>query len=267
MKWVPLSALLAELSLAPWAEAASAGPVALETHRALYSLSLARADTSSGIESAEGLLSVELSGGCEGYVFSEHHLMDVGYSEGGRARMDFRISTWESSDGGTMRFDRKSVINGEVAEHYRGRAELEAKGGVGRVLFADADTEPFSLARGTIFPTEHTALLVETALAGGRQVIREVYAGTGPDDPTHTVAFLGAALPPAAADADPLLAGLVSWPVRLAFYANRPDATLPEYEVAFRLYANGILTDFKLDYGAFALSGTLERLEAVPRVC
>ena len=45
------------------------------------------------------------------------------------------------------------------------------------------------------------------------------------------------------------------------------DRFEPEYEVAFRLYANGITTDFEIDYGNFALSGTLERLEAVPRTC
>jgi hypothetical protein len=267
MKWVPLSAFLAVLLVAPWSGAAPAGPVALETHRALYRLSLARADTSSGINSAEGLLSVELSGGCEGYVFNEHHLMDVAYSEGGRARMDFRISTWESSDGAILRFDRKSVVDGQVAEHFRGRAEIESEGGGGRVVFSDSGEKELRLERGTIFPTEHTAVLVAGALAGERQVIREVYAGTGPGEPTHTVAFLGDTIPAAPADAGPLLAGVVSWPVRLSFYDNRPDATMPEYEVAFRLYANGIATDFELDYGSFALSGTLERLEAVPRAC
>ena len=267
MKRVPRSALLAALLLTPWSGAALAGPVALETHRALYSLSLARSETSSGIDSVEGLLSFELSGGCEGYISNEHHLMDWAYSEGGRARMDFRISTWESSDGATLRFERKSIVDGEVAEHFRGHADLEAEGGSGRVVFADSDSEALSLVQGTIFPTAHTAVLVAKALAGERQVIREVYAGTGPDEPTHTVAFLGDPMPPAAADAGPLLAGVVSWRVRLSFYASRPDATLPEYEIAYRLYANGIATDFELDYGNFALSGTLERLEAVPRAC
>ena len=265
MKWVPLSVLLAALVLGPWPAPAGAGPVTLETHRALYRLSLARAETSSGINSADGLLSVELSGGCEGYVFNEHHLMDVAYSEGGRARMDFRISTWESSDGSTLRFDRKSVVDGHVAEHFRGRAEVEDDGG--RVVFTNSEREALSLAEGTIFPTEHTEILVAQALAGEQQVIREVYAGTGPDEPTHTVAFLGDLIPPAPADAGPLLAGVVSWPVRLSFYESRPDASLPEYEVAFRLFANGIATDFELDYGNFVLTGTLERLEAVPRAC
>ena len=267
MKWVPRSALLAALLLGPWSGAAMAGPVALETHRALYSLSLARADSSSGISSAEGLLSVELSGGCEGYVVNEHHLMEVAYSEGGQARMDFRISMWESSDGATLRFERKSVVDGQVAEHFRGRAELEGKGGSGRVEFTDSASKGLSLAQGTIFPTAHTAVLVAQAQAGERQVVREVYAGTGPDEPRHTVAFLGDPIAPDTDDADPLLAGIVSWPVRIAFFASRPDATLPEYEIAFRLYANGIATDFEIDYGNFAFSGTLERLEAVPRAC
>ena len=267
MKRVPLSVLLTSLLLVPVPGAALASSVSLETHRALYSLSLARADASSSIESAEGLFSVELTGGCEGYVFNEHHMMDVSYVQGGQARMDFRISTWESSDGVVFRFDRKSIIDGQVAEHFRGRAELEAKGAGGRVVFTDSDRAALPLVSGTIFPTEHTAALVASALAGERQVTREVYAGTGPEEPTHTVAFIGAANAPAPPDADPLLAGLVSWPVRLAFYAKSPDATVPEYEVAFRLYVNGIATDFELDYGDFALHGTLERLEAIPRAC
>ena len=267
MKRVPLSVLLAALLLAPLPGAALAGSVSLETHRALYRLSLSRADASSSIESAKGLFSVELTGGCEGYVLNEHHMMDVAYSQGGRARMDFRISTWESSDGVVFRFDRKSVIDGRVAEHFRGRAELEAKGAGGRVVFTDSDRAALTLESGTIFPTEHTADLVASALAGEQHVTREVYAGTGPDEPTHTVAFIGAALPLALDDADPLLAGLQSWPVRVAFYGKGRDATVPEYEVAFRLYVNGIATDFELDYGDFALHGTLEQLEAIPRSC
>ncbi len=266
MKRVPLSPLVAALVLGSWSNPAGAGPVVLETHRALYSLSLTRAESSSGINSAEGLLSLELSGGCEGFVFNEHHMMDVDYTAGGRARMDFRISTWESSDGAILRFDRKSVVDGHVAEHFSGRAEIDEEGGGGRVVF-DSDSKDVNLARGTIFPTAHTAVLVAKALAGEQHVIREVYAGTGPDEPTHTVAFVGDLIPPAPADAGPLLAGVESWLVRLSFYESRPDATLPKYEVAFRLFANGIATDFELDYGNFALSGTLERLEAVPRAC
>ena len=144
MKWILLSAVLAAAALGPSSGAVLAASAVLETHRALYTLSLSRAETSSGIQSADGLLSVELSGGCEGYVFNEHHLMDVAYSEGGRARMDFRISTWESGDGDTLRFDRKSVIDGEVAEHFRGRAELDAEGGGGRVVFADPEHDGLS---------------------------------------------------------------------------------------------------------------------------
>jgi hypothetical protein len=45
--------------------------------------------------------------------------------------------------------------------------------------------------------------------------------------------------------------------------SDRPAGT-PEFEVAYRLFQNGVATEIVFDYGTFAMRATLSKLEALP---
>jgi hypothetical protein len=54
------------------------------------------------------------------------------------------------------------------------------------------------------------------------------------------------------------------WPVTIAYFdplSETGGESLPEYRIGFKLYDNGITRDLTMDYGDFALSGTLANLE------
>ena len=47
----------------------------------------------------------------------------------------------------------------------------------------------------------------------------------------------------------------------VSYYALDGSAETPEYQVSFDMYENGVATGLVLDYGDFALSGTLADLK------
>ncbi len=52
-----------------------------------------------------------------------------------------------------------------------------------------------------------------------------------------------------------------SWPVTVSYFPDDKGEALPDYQVSFDLYANGVATGLVLDYGDFSLAGTLSGLE------
>ncbi len=47
----------------------------------------------------------------------------------------------------------------------------------------------------------------------------------------------------------------------VSYYALEGGSETPEYQVSFDMYENGVATGLVLDYGDFALSGTLADLK------
>jgi hypothetical protein len=47
----------------------------------------------------------------------------------------------------------------------------------------------------------------------------------------------------------------------VSYYTLEGDSETPEYQVSFNMYENGVATGLILDYGDFALKGTLMELK------
>jgi hypothetical protein len=45
------------------------------------------------------------------------------------------------------------------------------------------------------------------------------------------------------------------------FEAGAPNDSVPNYQLSFRLYENGVSRKLRIDYGTFALTGKLSSLE------
>ena len=55
------------------------------------------------------------------------------------------------------------------------------------------------------------------------------------------------------------------WSSRFSILRSAPE---PVFEVGYRLFENGVITNLILDYGGFQVSGTLEVLEGIaPAPC
>jgi len=250
------------------AGATPAAEVVLAPHRAAYSLGLGSAKIGS-VTTIEGAMSIDWQAQCDGYTMTQRMRFRVFDSDGDSVDNDVSFSSWEARDGLSYRFTLRTTRDGEVTEVLRGRATLDGAGKGGKVTFAEPEGEVLELPPTTIFPTAHTQLLIERALAGERSFARPVFDGATLDGAMEINAVIGASV---AADADDGAKGIArallegaSWRVRMAFFRTDNERGIePEYETSMRVFANGIGGEFLFDYAEFSIKAKLERLEALP---
>lgn len=259
---VVLVALLAPM-------AAQAGPPRLVPHRAVFDLSMRDTDRESGIERLDGRLVFELQSDCHGYVLNQRIFTRATDGSGQAVANDYNVSTWESSDGTLYRFSVRNEVNGQVIEVIDGQASLDGPGGPGAVAFDAPPDTTMKLPAGTVFPSEHTAMVVDAALAGRRVLSVPVFDGSGEEGLSNTFAVIGPSRPGPDADDWPLMVGQRSWSVNLAYFpvhadAERTAAEVPEMEIKATLFENGVTKDLVLDYGDLVLDGKMIELKALP---
>jgi hypothetical protein len=191
--------------------------------------------------------------------------MDVVNTEGGEVTTDFSLTGWEGRDGLRYRFSLINDTGGRRVEEYVGQARLGGRGKAGKAMLERPPGMTVDLPAGTIFPTEHLALVVSKAKAGASIVAAKVFDGAG-EDGLYDVN--GVITPAAAAESTgPVAAikGQRAWRVRMAYFPMAKGADRPEYEVGFRLFENGISDQLLIDYGDFAMKGELVRLDLSPK--
>jgi hypothetical protein len=113
------------------------------------------------------------------------------------------------------------------------------------------------------------SVLLERAAAGTNQVVRDVFDGSGIESLHAVAAFIGEQLPPGSYQGigGDDLRNLESWRVQLGFYELESEDGAPDFQVGFRMFANGVATDVVLDYGDFALRGKLLSLDRLEGYC
>lgn len=250
--------------------AATAG-VVLQSHRAVYELSLLKSRQGSGIGDLTGRLVMEWGSDCQGYILNQRMLTEVTDLRGGRALNDFQVTSWESVDGLVFRFSSRDAIDGKVTDEVVGKAKLSAAGAAGTVQFQKPRKVEAPLPAGTVFPSEQALLLLQAAERGEKTSDMLLFDGSRLESLYDTYGVIGNEYPVMSADeagANALLAGQRSWPVHIAYFARKPEEGqtpgTPSFQVGYRLFQNGIASELLLDYGEFSLSGALSKLEPLP---
>jgi hypothetical protein len=239
----------------------------IASHRAAYKLSLGNAKTS-GVTELEGAMYIDWHEACEGWTISQRMRFQITDEDGQPIDNDISFSSWESRDGLSYRFTLRTTRDGEVAEELRGHAELEGKGKGGKAVFTEPGGEVIELPPGTIFPTEHSILLLQKAFSGDRIVSRQVFDGATLDGALEINALIGNKVPPEKPGNAKISADLLkgpSWRVRMAFFKLEEQSGEPEYETSMRMLDNGVGLDFIFDYKDFSIKAMLEQLEALPK--
>ncbi len=260
----PAMLCLVLLTMAPGGGALAAPKVQVVPHRALYDMSLVSASRQSGIVGVSGGLAFEWAETCDGWTVEQRYKLRLLRTDGPEMEMRSSYASWESKDGLGYRFNLRSERDGVTDEEYRGSASLEAKGDAGSARYTKPDNRTERLPAGTVFPTEHTELLIERARAGERMFSRTVFDGTTEYGTMLINAFIGAPLE-VADHADEPLTNVKGWRMRLAFFPLDSGAALPEYEVGLEMQENGIARSVVLDYGDFTIRGVLAGVERLPR--
>ncbi len=272
----------------PSGHAAAPGTVKLAVvpHRAIYRLSLLTARNSSPVVDASGRMMFQWTDACDAWAIEQHFRLNFLYAEGDEVNMTTNYATWEAKSGATYHFMVRKTVNGQLDEELKGDAIPDPRGSRSAVVrLAKPEGDELRLPPGTLYPTGHTLVLLEQALAGERFVSRTVFDGADVDGATEISAVIGKRLlvkgglaagvaakdrpSPEALKADAkreprLLAG-AAWPVRLAFFPAKSDSAAPEYEMSMLLLHNGIAEAMQIDYGDFTVNAVLETLEPLPK--
>ncbi len=286
-QFVHVPALAATLAVAGQSALSAEADIRLSEQKAVYDLELREATHRSGLVSVHGRIALSMSGGgCAGWTNSTRMVNDYFFRRRGHRTIDSRNTSWEAPDGMTYRFASSRFVNGVKTRESRLHARREGgPRGVVKVTFSKPVERTTTLPAGTLFPTQATRRIIATAMGGEKALRFHVYEGfengrarlasviIGQEiTTTDAGTFRKAAIPRSDATADApakLLSGLRAWPVSMAYYPSesgkeakgKRDFGLPEYEISFILYENGVLADPVLRYDDFTLQGRLVKLE------
>ncbi len=236
-------------------------------HRAVYKIGLSDSQESSNVTSAEGRMVFEIAGNaCEGYTMSQRLVVWMGHNDSSDQLLDFRVSTFESGDGGLYRFASRTYLDDKIVEEANGTAQR--KSDAVEVALDQPGKKSLVLNQRVMFPSQHLIALLAAAKADQRFFSTGIYEGAGQGERADTVtAIIGSA--ELADGQDGLIDGKKGWPVSIAYFSEGKDdenengEELPDYQMSFTLFENGIARDLRMNYGDYVLSGHLEELNAL----
>ena len=247
--------------------AGTAEAVTLAPHRAVYDLTLMRAGDGANLKAASGRLAFELQGSsCEGYTVSFRMAVNYRPGEGESTLMDTRSTTYEGPGGLDFRHQVKELINGAVKEDSKLKLSRPGPNQEGQGEVSGKETQNFTVAAEAMLPLQHQLKLMALGGSGGGRDSSMVFDGSDGSKTYQAISFVGKPKAPGSIARDagdkvaaPLL-GSTAWPITVSYFSANKGEEVPDYQVSFDLYENGVATGLVLDYGGFALSGKLTDL-------
>lgn len=254
-------ALLAAL-LAP---AAAGADTLLTGQHADYTLTLSKLRTHD-ITGATGSMSFNIVDGCTGWATNQRMVLILRNTDNSLTKTVSDYVTWESKDGKTLSFSLSERDNdGKLQIDDAGTATRNADGS-GRVAYTTPANTTLSLPKGTLFPMLHTEALLAAGREGQKFIAPPLFDGTSATGASATfVAELGH-LPPQIT-AWPVLDGLASSNVDIAFFTRANDDETPNFRTSMRYFEDGVATELTLDFGDFEMAGQLTNLTIPASAC
>lgn len=247
---------------------ATAETAEIASHRASYKLTLGAAHAGNDVAAITGAMFIEWREVCDGWTVSQRMRFQISTADGDRSDNDISFSSWEAKDGLSYRFTLRSLRDGDESETLRGRAALDGRGKGGKAVFAEPDGLEMALPAGTVFPTEHTLVLIRAAEAGETQLARTVFDGATQDGALDVNAILGPRLPPPGSEprVTRQIGDRPAWSIRMAFFnPTAKSSAEPEYETSLKQQDNGVGRDYTFEYPDFSIKARLDALEALPK--
>ena len=247
---------------------ASAGQK-LVPHRAVYDMKLGDTEEQAGIVGLSGRMVYDFSGNaCDGYSVNFRFVTEFQDTNGGSQITDLQTTSFEEPAAESYQFLSKTFIDQKLVEETRGTAHAGADAKT--IELKQPSEKSLQIGSDVLFPTEHLLAILRAADENVHFLAADIYDGAETGEKVYaTTTVIGARSvnqvegkvdTPAAS-----LKGETYWPVTVAYFdPSKEDASgelLPVYQLAFRLYQNGISSHLKLDYGDFTIHGQIAALE------
>lgn len=275
MRWATvLTVITVGLTAAPVVPAfalAAKSAVKLVPHRAVYEMALDKSSGSDGIVAVRGRMVFDFAGSsCDGYTLNMRLVTEMTNRTGRATVNDLRSSTWEDGKGQVFRFNTTHYQDKQLAEVASGKAAKEAADQRVTVEVTKPEAAKLHYSGAILFPTQHSVEILSAAVEGKRIVQAKIFDGSEQGRKLYSAtAFIGKLQPPgskkhvlARIKNDERLSALESWPVTISYFDGaKPGEETPAYELSFRLYANGVSRKIVINYGDFAIRGSLKSLE------
>jgi EipB-like len=244
----------------------------LASHRAGYEISLGTINSDRSLDadapiSAAGLIAYEFRGSnCDGYASNFRQLTELQRSEGGAVASDINAVSYEDAQAKSLHFEISTQTGGAPQPSVSGSAAREDNGTID-VDLVKPGKEKIDIGRDILFPTQHVERIITTAKQGGRVLEARVFDGSDTGKKVYsTLTIIGTQHKGASMDSSVAarLADVPRWPVTISYFNEANKDSAPDYTMSFDLYENGVSGSLKLDYGAFALTAKLKKLEWLP---
>ncbi len=240
-------------------------PIEIVPHKAAYLFEMVSSDPGGGVANVTGGMTFEWADACDGWALDQHYLLQISNSDGSRTDISTSNVTWEAKDGLRYRFIIKRGRNGALVEDLRGDARLKAQGAGGTVEFSRPKAQMINLPAGTKFPTNFMIGQMRAAANGSRMERDLVFEGSVMEGPqTVTTTILPSRSVPKSEVLNPPLGPNDVWPMYVAYFPAENTDGQPETELSIDVQANGIVTEFVVDYGAFKLRASLVKIATLP---
>lgn len=246
---------------------AAAAP-AIAPHRAIYDLSLLRANEGATLQSASGRLAFEIEGSsCDGFTVSFRMAARYRPKEGAATLIDTMTTSYEGPGALDFQHQITERIDGTVRDDHRVKMTRSTPEAAGEGSISSKPGEAFTIPAGTLLPMQHQLRLMALGEAGGGRDSSVIFDGSDEGKSYRVITFVGKAKPAhslvrdAGNPAAKALEAVSAWPMTVSYFALDGNSETPEYQVNFDLHENGVATGLVLDYGEFALGGTLTDLK------
>ncbi len=251
------------------AQGAAAAAVQLAPHRAIYELSARPGNGFGSSGSVRGLLTYEISDGCDGWSVNQKAGIDLSPAEGDAIRFEWSQATWEAKDATSYRYVVKEGQAGGEGSQKRGELRYDKPGGEG-TLTTELPGRSESRIGAALLPVQHTRHLIEHAAAGDAVFFASIFDATVDQEPVEISASFGPASDnwPTRGGKFAPLEKVTSRHVDFAFFvADLPDGT-PDFEQSIQLYDNGVIGEVNFEFAGLKVEGTLRKLEMLePQGC
>ena len=253
----------------------AAAQAGLAPHRAVYDMTLDKSGTGAGISALTGRMVFQIQGNaCEGYEQSMRFVTETLDGRGKTSVTDQRSTFFEYADKRRFSFRTDQYRNDRLSEKTQGEATRDEDRAQLKVDLKSPKEKILDFKRPVLFPVEHSIRLLEAAKAGKTLFSVDLFDGSDKGEKVYaTTAALGR-LKPAGINAGLTkvasatnLDALGAWPVSLSYFevgGKRRDG-VPNYELSFLYFENGVSRKLFIDYGTFSMRGMLVKLEMLPR--